>query len=238
MATRARSRSTLGAVSSSRVVSEALEELIDYDTLRREIEATMIVAHVTGPTLVLGGNQSPSVVDASKLEGTSFRRRRGGGGLVLLRPDDLWIDWWIPQNDLRWSADVHVSSIRAGKWWASELRHYTSESISVHEGSLEGDPSFRVVCFAGRGPGEVFLGDRKTIGLTQWRVREGVLLSTVLHAQPTSDVLEYLVSVPEGLSEVLNYQGLAPLQMGQTEQLVGQLRSTSGPWQFRSLLIA
>lgn len=218
-------------------MSETLEQLIDYDTLRRENEATMIAAHVTGPTLVLGGNQSPNVVDASKLGATSLRRRRGGGGLVLLRPDDLWIDWWIPRNDPRWSADVHVSSIRAGQWWASELRHYTSDSVSVHEGSLEGDPTFRVVCFAGRGPGEVFLGSRKTIGLTQWRVREGVLLSTVLHAQPTSDVLKYLVSVPQGLSEALNDEGSAPLQLGQPEQFIGQLRSTSGPWQFRSLLI-
>jgi lipoate-protein ligase A len=195
----------------------------------------MIAAHVTRPTLVLGGNQSTNVVDPLKLGATSLRRRRGGGGLVLLRPDDVWIDWWIPANDPRWSRDVHVSSVRVGEWWASELRHYTSETVSVHEGPLEGDPEFRVVCFAGRGPGEVFVGDRKTVGLTQWRVREGVLLSTVLHAQPTSDVIEYLASVPPGLSHALDHQGLDSLRLSDPKVLLGQLRTSSGPWNFRAL---
>jgi lipoate-protein ligase A len=218
-------------------VNEAIEELLDYQTLRREGGATMIVAHVTRTTLVLGGNQSPNVVDASKLGATSLRRRRGGGGLVLLRPDDLWIDWWIPANDPRWSSDVHVSSIRAGQWWARELRRYTSETVSVHEGPLQGDPTLRVVCFAGRGPGEVFVGGRKTVGLTQWRVREGVLLSTVMHVQPASDVMEYLASAPQGLREALDHQGLGSLQLGPLDGLAGQLRSNSGPWVLRPLLI-
>lgn len=235
MATRARSRSALGAVSAPCVVNGALEELIDYNALRGERVATMIAAHVTCPTLVLGGNQSPDVVDPLKLGATSLRRRRGGGGLVLLRPDDVWIDWWIPANDPRWSRDVHVSSVRAGEWWARELRRHTKEAVSVHAGPLEGDPEFRVVCFAGRGPGEVFVGDRKTVGLTQWRVREGVLLSTVLHARPTSDVIEYLASVPPGLSDALDHQGLGSLRLSDPHALLDQLRTSSGPWHFRAL---
>jgi lipoate-protein ligase A len=235
MATRARSRSALGAVSASRVVNGALEELIDYNALRGERGATMIVAHVTRPTLVLGGNQSPNVVDPLKLGATALRRRRGGGGLVLLRPNDVWIDWWIPATDPRWSRDVHVSSVRAGEWWASELRHHTKETVSVHVGPLEGDTVFRVVCFAGRGPGEVFVGDRKTVGVTQWRVREGVLLSTVLPAQPTSDVIEFLASVPPGLSEALDHQGLDLLRLSDPKALLDQLRLSSGPWHYRAL---
>ena len=238
MAARARSRSALGAVSASRVVTEALEELIDYSTLRGEDEATMFAAHVTRPTLVLGGNQSPGVVDSSKLGATSLRRRRGGGGLVLLRPDDVWIDWWIPLNDSRWSSDVHVSSIRAGGWWASELRHFTSETVSVHVGPLEGNPAFRVVCFAGRGPGEVFVGDRKTVGVTQWRVREGVLPSTVLPAQPTADVIEYLAAVPPGLRDALEGQDPGPLGLSDPKGLLEQMRTGSGPWRFRVIQIA
>jgi lipoate-protein ligase A len=219
-------------------VSGELKELIDYNTLRGEGEAIMIAAHVTRPTLVLGGNQSSNVVDPLKLGATSLRRRRGGGGLVLLRPDDVWIDWWIPANDPRWSRDVHVSSVRAGEWWANELRHHTSETVSVHEGPLEGDPVFRVVCFAGRGPGEVFVDGRKTVGVTQWRVREGVLLSTVLHARPTNDVIEYLASVPPGLSDALDHQGLGSLRLKDSKALLDQLRTSSGPWHFRDLLSA
>jgi lipoate-protein ligase A len=215
-------------------VNEALEELIDYSSLRGEEEATMITAHVTRATLVLGANQSPSVLDVSKLGATSLRRRRGGGGLVLLRPNDLWIDWWIPANDPRWSSDVHVSSIRAGEWWAGVLRHYTSETVSVHAGALEGNPAFRMVCFAGRGPGEVFVGRRKAVGLTQWRVREGVLLSTVLHLQPTNDVVEYLASVPEGLSDALDHQGLDSLHLSAPQEMLARLRLASSPWRFRT----
>lgn len=194
----------------------------------------MITAHVTRATLVLGANQSPSVLDVSKLGATSLRRRRGGGGLVLLRPNDLWIDWWIPANDPRWSSDVHVSSIRAGEWWAGVLRHYTSETVSVHAGALEGNPAFRMVCFAGRGPGEVFVGRRKAVGLTQWRVREGVLLSTVLHLQPTNDVVEYLASVPEGLSDALDHQGLDSLHLSAPQEMLARLRLASSPWRFRT----
>ena len=57
------------------------------------------------------------------------------------------------------------------------------------------------MCFAGRGPGEVFVDERKAVGVTQWRVREGVFVSTVLHAGPTTDVLRYPREVPDGLDE-------------------------------------
>lgn len=210
-----------------------VDDLYDYSVLRRVEEAAMFVARASNPTLVLGGSQSPDVVDVTKLGSTSLRRRRGGGGLVLLRPDDLWIDWWIPQDDARWSRDVHVSSIQAGTWWASALRDVTTGTVTVHERGLEGEPAFRVVCFAGRGPGEVFVDDRKTVGVTQWRVREGVFLSTVLHAEATSDVIEYLAVVPEGLGDALDHQALSSFKQAGANDLVERLRLISGPWDFR-----
>jgi hypothetical protein len=110
--------------------------------------------------------------------------------------------------------------------------------VSVYEGPLEGDLEFRVVCFAGRGPGEVFVADRKAVGLTQWRVREGVLLSTVVHAQPTSDVLAYLAHVPEGLSDALNHQVLSSLNLERPDELVDDLASKSRPSRRQSLLLS
>ncbi len=210
-----------------------VDDLYDYSDLRRLEEAAMFVARASRATLVLGGSQSPDVVDATKLGSTSLRRRRGGGGLVLLRPDDLWIDWWIPQHDARWSRDVHVSSIQAGTWWASVLRGVTSGTVTVHERGLEGEEAFRVVCFAGRGPGEVFVDDRKTVGLTQWRVREGVFLSTVLHAEATSDVVDYLAVVPEGLRDALDHEALSSLEHVGASAVIERLRIVSGPWDLR-----
>jgi lipoate-protein ligase A len=226
----------MGAVSSTRFVS--VEDLYDYDELRQLDVPTVFVAQVNSATLVLGGNQSSDVLDVARPPAMVVRRRRGGGGLVLLRPDDLWIDWWIPLGDPRWSRDVRVSSIQVGLWWADALRGRTSDEVYVHEGALEGDPTFRVVCFAGRGPGEVFVNNRKAVGLTQWRVREGVFVSTVLHAGPTTDVLEYLREVPAGLGDALDHHTLTSLSLGDRDSLVEQLTTSSGPFQVRRHLFA
>jgi lipoate-protein ligase A len=92
----------------------SVEDLYDYGELRQLEVATVFVAQVARATLVLGGNQPIDVVDLSLDPTTKVLRRRGGGGLVLLRPEDLWIDWWIPQGDSRWNHDVRVSSTQVG----------------------------------------------------------------------------------------------------------------------------
>lgn len=211
-----------------------VEELYDYDELRALSVPTMIVARVERTTLVLGSGQSRDVIDPTSLSVASLRRRRGGGGLVLLQPRDLWVDWWVPRGDSRWSADVHVSSLQAGTWWADALEPFVGAPVVVHRGALRGAAAHRVVCFAGRGPGEVFLAGRKLVGVTQWRVREGVFLSSVLHAEATSDVLRYLADIPEGLPDALDTDP-APLVSLDGEALLSRLEHASGPWAQRTL---
>ncbi|MGH3733306.1 MAG: hypothetical protein ACRDVC_08030 [Acidimicrobiales bacterium] len=214
-----------------------VEDLYDYDRVRRLDVATLFVARVRRATLVLGGNQSSDILDLSPDPSVGIRRRRGGGGLVLLRPDDLWIDWWIPHGDPRWTHDVRESSIQVGTWWAEVLKEHTKDDVRVHEGALEGDPAFRLVCFAGRGPGEVFVRTRKAVGLTQWRVREGVFISTVLHAGPTADVLEFLTEIPLGLNEVLEHHTLSSLKLSEHEDVITRLVDVSGRWNVDSHLV-
>jgi lipoate---protein ligase len=48
----------------------------------------------------------------------------------------------------------------------------------VHQGRSTPGPFGDLVCFAGRGPGEVFQRGRKVVGLSQWRSREGALFSS------------------------------------------------------------
>ena len=160
-------------------MKDGVEELYDYGALRSLASTTMLIVRPSEPTVVLGGSQSLNVIGEGQLSDFALRRRRGGGGLVLLQPDDVWIDWWIPATDGRWSSDVHVTSRRVGEWWRSVLAPRIDREVVVHEGSLAGRPAWRVACFAGRGPGEIFVDGRKVVGVSQWRVREGAFVSTV-----------------------------------------------------------
>ncbi len=218
-------------------MKDHIEDLYDYDVLRATLTPTMFVLHLAASTLVLGGSQSLGVLDLERLGETPLRRRRGGGGLVLLQPDDLWIDWWIPTGDARWSNDVRASSIIVGEWWAKALTNEVEGVISVHTGALEGEVANRAVCFAGKGPGEVFVDGRKAVGLTQWRVREGIFISTVLHASPSYGLLEYLKHVPDGIDQTLDHQTVSALGIDDPDALVVALAGVSGPWQIRHLFL-
>jgi lipoate-protein ligase A len=171
-------------------VSGRSAELYDYDEIRQFTRASVLSPVVAAPLIVLGSRQPDSVVRTSKYQ---VRRRRGGGGAVLLGADDLWLDFWIPAHDDRHREDVRAAAALVGSWWCDFLVSFHGGSFRVHEGP----GAVAVACFGATGDGEVELvrddGEtRKVVGLTQWRVREGSLLSTVLHAHSTSDLAAHL----------------------------------------------
>ncbi len=79
-------------------MTEGIADLYDYAALRQRTEATMFVTSVDEPSVVLGGSQGVAVLDPRCLDSIRLRRRKGGGGLVLLRPGDVGVDWWIPPD--------------------------------------------------------------------------------------------------------------------------------------------
>ncbi len=135
-------------------------------------------------TLVLGSTQPRDVVDAAAAgrKGVVVERRRSGGGAVLVAPGDtLWVDAWVPRGDPLWRDDVVHAAYWVGEWWAAALRAAGLGHVNVHRGPLRAAPGSELVCFAGRGPGEVFVDAYKVVGVAQWRGREGALFHTAAY---------------------------------------------------------
>jgi lipoate-protein ligase A len=173
-----------------------LHELFGVEAFRTEPQRMALVREVTRPTLVLGSTQPAEIVDPQAVrEGAvDLARRRGGGGAVYLAPGrQLWLDAWIPRDDSLWVADVSVAAEWVGAWWMDALvgpgphgvgargldvHRLEVHRLDVHRGRSLPGAFGDLVCFAGRGPGEVFHRGRKLVGLTQWRSREGALFSS------------------------------------------------------------
>jgi lipoate-protein ligase A len=173
------------------------------EQFRPERRRVAVVQEVAHSTLVLGSTQPADLVspDALRERSVELVRRRGGGGAVYLEPGDhLWVDAWIPRDDVLWAHDVSIAAEWVGQWWIEALVGVGNEvgapgGLSLHTGRSVPGALGDLVCFAGRGPGEVFFDDRKIVGLSQWRSREGALFSSCAYlewmAEPLLDLLSF-----------------------------------------------
>ncbi|MBW3645669.1 MAG: hypothetical protein KY441_09210 [Actinobacteria bacterium] len=133
------------------------------------------VLEVDRPALVLGSTQPETDADAAAVAGAGAElvRRRSGGGAVLLVPGQaLWVDVVVPRDDRLWDDDVHRASHWLGAAWVAALVDL-GVVAEVHTGPLVRTRWSRLVCFAALGPGEVHAGGRKLVGLSQRRTRHG-----------------------------------------------------------------
>jgi lipoate---protein ligase len=173
--------------------------LFDVEQFRSLPHRHAVAHRVEQPTVVLGSTQRPEVVDAARAteKGMAVVRRRGGGGAVLLRPGDhLWVEAWIPRDDPLWEADVAVAAEWVGAWWVDALgTSGGTADLVVHRGPAVPGPHGGLVCFSGRGPGEVFEAERKVMGISQWRSREGSLFHTCAYTHWDPDPLIDLLDV-------------------------------------------
>ena len=129
---------------------------------------------VERPALVLGSVQPETDVDleVAAERQVEVARRRSGGGAVLVQPGAVaWIDLAVPRGDVLWHDDVAVAAEWLGEVWVAVLAELGLPGGSVHQGGLAATALSPVICFAGKGPGEVTVADEKVVGISQRRTR-------------------------------------------------------------------
>lgn len=138
---------------------------------------TVRILAVERAALVLGSAQPDADVDAAAAvaAGIDVVRRRSGGGAVLLQPGDVvWVDAILPAGDPRWDPDIGRAFHWLGRAWVTALGALGLDA-RWNSGAPERTAWSDRICFAGLGPGEVSVGGRKVVGLSQRRMRTAAL---------------------------------------------------------------
>ena len=166
------------------------------------------VFDVDRPALVLGSTQSEGVVDAAACAaaGVDVVRRRSGGGVVLLEPGGMvWFDVIVPAEQLREAGvgdDVAASMVWLGERVAGALTQLGVGGAVVHGGKMVCSSWCPLVCFAGIGPGEVTLGERKLVGISQRRTRFASRFQCAVHTRWSREELARLLTARPPVGEL------------------------------------
>ena len=151
--------------------------------------------------LVLGSAQPYDKADQRRAAaaGVEVVRRRSGGGAVLLKPGrQVWADFFVPFGDALWSDDIGQAVAWVGDLWSSVAACFVPQTPTVFSGRLIADEWGRLVCFAGAGPGEVFVGGLKLVGVSQRRNSRRARIQTMAHlVAPPEQTMAHLVAPPE-----------------------------------------
>lgn len=164
--------------------------------------------HMVGAaTLVLGSAQRASDVDQRVADalGITVVQRRSGGGAVLLVPGEfMWLDLVIPSTDPLWLDDVGQAMVWVGELWQrafSELGIKATVNTTVT--TRQEAPWSRQVCFAGLGFGEVVVGGTKLVGISQRRTRAAARFQSLCHFRWRPELVAALVAAPRPSAPVL-----------------------------------
>ena len=120
---------------------------------------------------------------------------------MVVGPDVVWIDLVVPAGIGPIGAvmgDVRRSMVWAGERWRDALVEVgvPRDRLAVHTAGLVETAWSSLVCFAGSGPGEVFLDGRKLVGLSQRRTRLGTRIQGQLHRSGSLAAMPALFAPP------------------------------------------
>lgn len=154
---------------------------------------------VSRRALALGSAQPAATIDREACErhGIEVIRRRSGGGAVLMLPGELlWLDVVIPRGDPLWDDDIGRSMWWLGDVWARSLCALGQSEVTVHHGPFVASSWSANVCFDGIGAGEVLVGGAKAVGISQRRTRHWARLQSAVHTVWRPDVMTALLAAP------------------------------------------
>lgn len=130
------------------------------------------------PAIVLGRGQRGLPLRSSPLP---LRRRASGGGAVLVGPWLLCAAVRLPRSH----PVLRDGPAAAARWFGELHLHWLRDAGLDHAQPYRGPARDHWACFAGRGPGEVVVGDRKLAGIAQcWRRGDVLLCAGTLLAPP------------------------------------------------------
>jgi lipoate-protein ligase A len=117
--------------------------------------------------------------------------------------DVAWVDVTVSAGHPRWEADVGRSFSWLGDVWSGALARLGLEAecqppVGRPARACGRERWWRSVCFAGLGSGEVSVGGRKVVGISQRRTRAGSLFScAALVAWRPADLVALLALGPD-----------------------------------------
>lgn len=163
--------------------------------------------HPIRAALVLGSTQTLESVDveACAERDIDIVQRRSGGGAVLLQPGGtVWIDVLLPSDHPQWRLDIGDSALWIGEVCATTLSDMGCGPMEVHTGAMQRSPWSSLVCFAGRGAGEVFdARGSKVVGISQRRTRQWARFQCVISLAWDPETLIRILRPPRPtLSEI------------------------------------
>jgi lipoate-protein ligase A len=138
------------------------------------------IHEITRPALVLGSTQrGDGIADVAACERARVEvvQRRSGGGAVLLVPGEVvWVDVLLPAGHEGWADDVHRPMVWLGRALSGAFEAAGFDGVRVHDGAMVSTDHSRLICFDGLGPGELTLDDAKLVGISQRRTRSAARL--------------------------------------------------------------
>ena len=188
------------------MVQESVGDAGEFHSAEPQPERSATFHMVSTRTLVLGSAQRDSDVDhrVATTLGTSVVRRRSGGGAVLLLPGEfVWLDLAIPATDSLWVDDVGRAMEWVGDLWQRALSDVDMATEVCRVSSSNGAQWSRQVCFAGVGRGEVVQGERKVVGVSQRRTRATARFQSLCHLRWRPEFVAAFVASPRPMASDL-----------------------------------